>query len=67
MNNFTSRLLARGAALLMLCGAGSCGGSDSDDDSPAPFLVPTVMSSTPLDVAVDVPVNGNATATFSEA
>ncbi|HTF58127.1 MAG TPA: ice-binding family protein [Planctomycetota bacterium] len=66
MMNSKSSLLKIGAAFLLLSMAVSCGGS-GHDGSTSQTVVPTVMSSTPLNVATDVPVNGNATATFSEA
>jgi hypothetical protein len=66
MMNFRSRFLKLGAAFMLLSYAGACGRSDHDSSTAQP-VVPTVMSSTPLNVATDVPVNGNATATFSEA
>jgi hypothetical protein len=66
MVNSKSSCLKLGAAFLLLSLVSSCGGSSRGDSTPT-SVVPTVMSSTPLDVATDVPVNGNATATFSEA
>jgi len=67
MMNSKSRMLKQGAAFaLLLSLAGACGGGHSSGGSGG-STTPTVLSSTPLNVAVDVPVNGSATATFSEA
>ena len=61
-----SHLVKSGAvALLLTLFVGACG--DHGSSSSAPPSSPTVMSTTPLNVASDVPVNGNASATFSEA
>ena len=67
MLNSRSSLLKSGTAFVVLalfvgaCGGHGGGSSDSSGNAP------TVMSSTPLNVANDVPVNGNASVTFSEA
>ena len=66
MMNSKLRMLKQGAAFaLLLSLAGACGGGHSSGSGGS--TTPTVLSSTPLNVAVDVPVNGSATATFSEA
>jgi hypothetical protein len=61
LNPFLSQTMA---AALMASLAVACGKSDSADDSNA--TTPTVLSNTPLDDAMGVPLNGNASATFSE-
>src|SRR5690349_4075635 len=66
MMNSNSVFLKLGAAVLLVSMAVSCGGSGHDGSTSQP-VTPTVLSSTPLDIATDVPVNGNASATFSEA
>ncbi len=60
MMNSSSHLLKTGAAFLLFSIAVACGGSNSG-------TVPTVMSNLPLNGAVGVAINGNASATFSEA
>ena len=74
-------LLQSGAALLLLfsftaCGGGGDGGGggvltappgDSTTPAVSPAKTPTVLANTPTDGALDVPLNGNASATFSEA
>ena len=66
MMNSVEVLGSIGRLALLLTMAGACG-SDHNSGGSSGATTPTVMSSTPLNVAVDVPVNGNATATFSEA
>jgi hypothetical protein len=50
---------------LVACGSSSSGGPTTWLGTPAG--TPTVLSHTPLSGAIDVPINGNASATFSEA
>jgi hypothetical protein len=59
--DFKSYLLNPGAALLLLSFV-ACGGNDGGGSS-----VPRVVSTSPLHGASDIPLNGNASATFSEA
>jgi hypothetical protein len=60
-------LVGAAAMALLLSFAGACGDNDSGGSSGTPPVAPTVMSSFPANVATDVPVNGSASATFSEA
>ena len=67
MMKLKSSLLKPGAAFLLLLSFTACGGSGSSGASPAPASTPTVVSNTPLDGSTGVPLNGSASATFSEA
>ena len=63
MTSLKMVLLTRGFALLgMFLFAAACGDS-GDEDSTAP----TILSNTPADGAIGVPLNGSVSATFSEA
>ena len=64
--NSKSHLIGRGAAFLLLSFAAACGGSGAGGSTP-PSGTPSVLSSTPLTDATDVPLNGSVSATFSEA
>jgi hypothetical protein len=57
--------LLGGAAFLLLSLTAACGTSSSTPTSSAP-VAPTVVSSTPVNGAIDVAVNGTVSATFSE-
>jgi hypothetical protein len=52
------------AAALLMTSLAACGGSDGGGSTP-PGAAPTVQSTTPLAGAVDVPLNGRISATFS--
>lgn len=57
-----------GAAVLLFSVLAACSGSGSgDDDDDGPPTTPTVLSNSPLDLAIDVPRNTGVSATFSEA
>ncbi len=60
-----SSRLKPGFAFLLLLALTACGSSGSDSASGP--TAPTVLSSAPLNGATGVPINGNATVTFSEA
>ena len=63
-------LLKPSAAVLLLLSLAACHSSDNGGTpapAPAPQVAPTALSNIPLNGAVDVAVNGNASATFSEA
>ena len=65
-----SSLLKPGAAFLLLLSFTACGGSGSNASrtpSPAPASTPTVVSFTPSDLSTNAPLNGSASASFSEA
>lgn len=68
MPNRNARLSKLGATFLLLSLAASCGpsGTANSNDGGVP-TTPKVLSSLPLDRATDVPLNANASATFSEA
>ncbi|MFH1807508.1 MAG: ice-binding family protein [Pseudomonadota bacterium] len=53
----------RGCALLALLSFAACGDSSNSGDT----TPPTVLSSTPIEGAIGVPVNATVSATFSEA
>ena len=55
--------------LLLTAFAAGCGSGGASDggESPADPTPPTVLSTNPVDLAVDVVINENITATFSEA
>ena len=56
--------LTSGAALLLLLSFTACGGNDGGGGTSV--IVPTVVASTPLNGALDAPLNGSVSATFSE-
>lgn len=59
-----SSLLTSGAALLLLLSFTACGGDDGGGGTSA--IWPTVIANTPLSGALDAPLNGSVSATFSE-
>ncbi len=65
--NSKSYFLRQGAAFLLLLAIAACGGSSSGVLTPPPPAAPTVMSNTPANGASGVPINGNVSASFSEA
>ncbi len=66
MMNFRSHLLGGAAAFTLLTLFSACGGT-SPADLPAGPVAPTVLSSVPVNGAIDVALNGSVSATFSEA
>jgi hypothetical protein len=67
MMNSKSHLFGRGAAFLLLSFAAACGNAGNGTSTPTPGTTPSVVSSTPVIDATDVPLNGSVSATFSEA
>ena len=57
-------LLTSGAALLLLLSLTACGGNDGGGGTSA--LLPKVIANSPFNGALDVPLNGSVSATFSE-
>jgi hypothetical protein len=67
MMNLKSHLLGGAAAFMLLSFSSACGGTSSATPLPAGPGAPVVLSSVPANGAVDVPLNGSVSATFSEA
>lgn len=63
----TIATLAPGCGLLTSTSSTTADGGGSAGGGGSTGAAPTVMSNTPIDGAVGVPINGNASATFSEA
>jgi hypothetical protein len=66
MMNFKSHLIGGAAAFMLLTLSSACGGASSPALPEGP-VAPTVLSSVPVNGAVDVALNGSVSATFSEA
>jgi hypothetical protein len=68
MIDFKPHLLGGAAAFLLLSMASACGGTSAPTPPPPVGSVqPTVLSSVPVNGAIDVALNGSVSATFSEA
>ena len=66
MMNLKSHLLGGAAAFMLLSLSMACGETSSTDLPPG-SVAPTVLSSVPVNGAIDVALNGSVSATFSEA
>jgi hypothetical protein len=63
----TSNLFGSGTALLLISLAAACSNGGGGGHSGIPVPKPRVISTSPLDHAIDVPLNASVSATFSEA